>query len=887
LNVCNWIIVLVLLLTQRADASVLSDAANALAPGQWVQIATNGINVLKKSNGGDIAEFSNKGAYDPASKKVLFCGASHHGNFITDCVAYDLASNTWSSIGLPAGLSAGPDNGSAAESWVHGYDFNAIDQTRGIFYMRRIDKIHRYSIAAGSWLTPLTMPSDYWNGVMGGLEFSPEIDRLVFFNIAAGTGHIYNPNTNTWSSINSYPGFAGSNAHAFFFRSNLGHIYTGAGNGFDQKFHRYNANHTITALANMPVAGSVIYANVIADPVSGKPLLFSINTNLYVYDPASNTWSNTGAGSKLAADTDSSFITPINDHGVIMLVKAGLNYSPPQVWLYRHGSGSDTRVSSPPPPSDTTVPSTPTNLAASGTSSSQINLSWSASSDNVGVVGYRLERCSGSSCTNFVEITDPSTISYSDTGLSAATTHRYRLRAFDAAGNLSAYSAIASATTQNALPVTSSRSQLPIPSLQDERNTYKSWGWTWNPAAENPYPSAGAYSVSIDDIHGDLEADDLWTNLMQYRRRGDAGFLTRATAWATYYKNTYTTQFGGNSENGFGGDHIFGWGLIDWYLYTCNTSTCDTTALTKAQTIGAQLEDYWGYGALAGTYSYGCLQSTACTGAGLRRPARHLILAARLAEVTGLSRWATLRDLIFTGLTNVTENPPTVNGGWNNTYKMWFYSPSDTDSTMGVAGEYAAGTRIVSTFQVGIMAEAFWQYYRTTGSATARQRIIDMAGFVFTYGMDPVNLYSCDIIGVRRGAPYCRYLTGVSPAGFVDPNYTISLVNILVMRYKLTGETAYLEKAKVFFNRGTKGVYTTSAFPRRETSDTTVGHFQDTMCGLSLQTCTESAYPTFFFHNKGELQYTYLIFENGGFPTVETVSQVGQVPAAPSALSLK
>jgi hypothetical protein len=101
LKVCNWIIVLVLLFTQRADASVLSDAANALAPGQWVQINTNGINVLKKSNGGDIVEYSNKGAYDPASKKVLFCGASHHGSFITDCVAYDFASNSWGSIGLP------------------------------------------------------------------------------------------------------------------------------------------------------------------------------------------------------------------------------------------------------------------------------------------------------------------------------------------------------------------------------------------------------------------------------------------------------------------------------------------------------------------------------------------------------------------------------------------------------------------------------------------------------------------------------------------------------------------------------------------------------------------------------------------------------------------
>jgi len=40
------------------------------------------------------------------------------------------------------------------------------------------------------------------------------------------------------------------------------------------------------------------------------------------------------------------------------------------------------------PPSDTTPPSTPTNLTAAAVSSSQINLSWTASTDNVGVTGY-------------------------------------------------------------------------------------------------------------------------------------------------------------------------------------------------------------------------------------------------------------------------------------------------------------------------------------------------------------------------------------------------------------------------------------------------------------------------------------------------------------------
>ena len=40
-------------------------------------------------------------------------------------------------------------------------------------------------------------------------------------------------------------------------------------------------------------------------------------------------------------------------------------------------------------------------------SSTQINLSWSASSDNVGVTGYRVERCQGAGCSNFVQVAAP------------------------------------------------------------------------------------------------------------------------------------------------------------------------------------------------------------------------------------------------------------------------------------------------------------------------------------------------------------------------------------------------------------------------------------------------------------------------------------------------
>jgi Fibronectin type III domain len=97
---------------------------------------------------------------------------------------------------------------------------------------------------------------------------------------------------------------------------------------------------------------------------------------------------------------------------------------------------------------DTIAPSAPSSLAASAVSSSTINLSWNASTDTggSGLAGYRVER-SLNGTSGWAEIAQPATTSYSDTGRSASTQYFYRVRAIDAAGNLSAYSSNANATT--------------------------------------------------------------------------------------------------------------------------------------------------------------------------------------------------------------------------------------------------------------------------------------------------------------------------------------------------------------------------------------------------------------------------------------------------------
>jgi alpha-mannosidase len=89
---------------------------------------------------------------------------------------------------------------------------------------------------------------------------------------------------------------------------------------------------------------------------------------------------------------------------------------------------------------DTSPPSTPSDLTATATASSQIRLAWTASTDDVGVTGYRVRR-------NGAAIATVAASSYTDSGLAPDTAYTYTVAALDAAGNSSPESAPASART--------------------------------------------------------------------------------------------------------------------------------------------------------------------------------------------------------------------------------------------------------------------------------------------------------------------------------------------------------------------------------------------------------------------------------------------------------
>lgn len=98
-------------------------------------------------------------------------------------------------------------------------------------------------------------------------------------------------------------------------------------------------------------------------------------------------------------------------------------------------------TTTPPPPADTEAPSAPTNLQVSNVTETGLTLSWTAASDNVGVTSYDVYQ-GGTLLRSGVTST-----TLNLTGLSCATAYSFTVKARDAAGNASATSNTATATT--------------------------------------------------------------------------------------------------------------------------------------------------------------------------------------------------------------------------------------------------------------------------------------------------------------------------------------------------------------------------------------------------------------------------------------------------------
>ena len=152
------------------------------------------------------------------------------------------------------------------------------------------------------------------------------------------------------------------------------------------------------------------------------------------------------------------------------------------------------------PSVDTEAPSQPTNLSVTGSTSSTVSLSWTASSDNVGISAYEIY-------VNGNYVTTVTSTSAVISGLAPTTTYAFYVIARDAAGNLSTQSNSVNGTTTASsggeTPPTSCGTEnfesIPAASSSYTTNTWTNNGITWTAVDSRTDQTINGKAITIED----------------------------------------------------------------------------------------------------------------------------------------------------------------------------------------------------------------------------------------------------------------------------------------------------------------------------------------------------------------------------------------------------
>ena len=148
------------------------------------------------------------------------------------------------------------------------------------------------------------------------------------------------------------------------------------------------------------------------------------------------------AGSVSSSTVNGTISIPSDVASVTTRMRVSMKYNGAQTACetFEYGEVEDYTVVISGTTEDTEAPSAPSNLTSSNVTETTVDLSWTASTDNVGVTGYDVYQ--NGSLLGSVENNSANV-----TGLTAGTTYNYYVKAKDAAGNISAASNTISVTT--------------------------------------------------------------------------------------------------------------------------------------------------------------------------------------------------------------------------------------------------------------------------------------------------------------------------------------------------------------------------------------------------------------------------------------------------------
>ncbi|MHB8892473.1 MAG: RNase A-like domain-containing protein, partial [Candidatus Limnocylindrales bacterium] len=297
----------------------------------------------------------------------------------------------------------------------------------------------------GSWATFASVGSGSYGASVGSGEASlyhvspASGTRRVFYRLGTGTaaddlsvtdtvgGYDYSGDTGDMYGLGLF--FRGSGANAYYLEASSSAV----------SLSRLTAGVVSSITSSTAVGGSPVFGDQMrmhvqvsgSSPTTIRARAWKVGTtepSTWAIDTTEGTAANQVAAGAFGIEAQNYSATDNNDwnNGDDVLVTTGTG-----------GGGSDT-----------TAPSVPTGLTATATGPATVALSWTASTDNVAVAGYRVLR--GGSVVATVAGT-----TWTDTGLTASTAYAYTVTAIDGAGNESAASGSTGATTTSATQSTS------------------------------------------------------------------------------------------------------------------------------------------------------------------------------------------------------------------------------------------------------------------------------------------------------------------------------------------------------------------------------------------------------------------------------------------------
>jgi hypothetical protein len=391
----------------------------------------------------------NGAAYDTKRDRFIVWGGGHNDYGGNEIYAFDLATLTWSRVWGPSPNIPPPGGGSCNDTFSDGNP-SSRHTYAGIEYLPTIDRFFTHGGIVwcgsgggtrGTWTFDFTTLKWQKRSDSPGSSGAP----IVAFDPASGLvlararqeTAVYDPSSGSWTRIAGH-GWSEESMTGAVDPVRRKFVVVGGG-----RFIVYNITSSgglVEQAVSSTGGGAVINTQApgfVYDPDVGKFVAWIGGSDVYTLDMGTMQWTKyarLGGGNPLPAVNTGTFgrwryIPSMK----VFITVSDINQN---VWIYRFPSSGSTLSST----ADTVPPSAPTSLTATTVSASQINLSWGAATDNVGVVGYRVLR-------DGVEVAVTLTTSYQSTGLSPLSSYTYHVFAYDAVGNASPLSNSATQTT--------------------------------------------------------------------------------------------------------------------------------------------------------------------------------------------------------------------------------------------------------------------------------------------------------------------------------------------------------------------------------------------------------------------------------------------------------